>query len=196
MADPVTVLAGVATNVLVESVKWLFTKAADALKQWRERRDAEPEGAAPSPKPAEAEAAPPVDPAPPEIIEGKLAPLEVDAAAMERLSGEIKDLRRALGDYAEGIEEIRPDDAELLETADGLRRLLEAVYNQRITFKGEDRPPSGPIVEGTVDVGKVQGHAAAVKARLVRSGRIRAEAKAESVEKDAELYGVEVDEIG
>jgi hypothetical protein len=184
MVDPATALAGVATNVLVESVKWLFTKAGDALKRWRDLHDAKT-----------TEPSHPIDKGPSDIFEGEVSDLSVDTAAVERLEQEIKDLRRVLGDYVDGIEEIRPDDPELLETADGLRRMLEAVYHQRITFKGEDRPPSGPIVEGTVNVEDVQGHAAAVKARLISSGRIRGEATATRVEQGGELYGVEVEEI-
>jgi len=184
MVDPVTTLAGVATTVLTEGVKWLFTQAGDALRRWRERREAKT-----------AEPPPPADPGSPEIFEGELGPLTMDTNVVERLAADIKDLRRVLMDYAEGVEEVRPDDHELLQTADGLRRVLEAVYRQRITFRGEDRPPSGPIVEGTVDVEEVQGHVAAVKARLISSGRITGTAKAARVEKGGELYGVEVDEI-
>jgi hypothetical protein len=43
-----------------------------------------------------------------------------------------------LGNYAGGIKEPNPDDRELAEPADALRRALDVVYRQRITFKGED----------------------------------------------------------
>jgi hypothetical protein len=50
------------------------------------------------------------------------------------------------------------------------------------------------VVEGKINVRTVEGVAAAVVARLIASGRISAEATADSVK--GELYGVKVDTIG
>jgi hypothetical protein len=85
-------------------------------------------------------------------------------------------------------------DAELLAKTDALRRLLEAILQERITLKGESRPPSGPVVRGSIDVEQVAGCAAAVRARRITGGRVEAEAN--RVESEGEFIGVDVDEIG
>jgi hypothetical protein len=82
------------------------------------------------------------------------------------------------------------------ERADALRRLLEAAYGQRITFRGEQRPPSGPLLIAEIDVRQVAGDAAAVRVRQMNGGEIRASAKAERVEEDGRLSVIEVDRLG
>jgi hypothetical protein len=98
-----------------------------------------------------------------------------------------------LGNYANGLQDVDPADTETLEAADALRRLLEVIYGQRITFKGEERPPSGPLVIGRAEVEKVIGDVAGVRARVVR-GRVEGEIKAREV--TGRASGVEADTIG
>jgi hypothetical protein len=112
------------------------------------------------------------------------------------VENELREIRRLLADYADGIEVPKPGDHLVAEQADALRRLLEAVYGQRITFKGEQRPPSGPLVIGEIDVKQVAGDAAAVRAKVISSGEVRGSAKAERVEEGGKLTGVETDHIG
>jgi hypothetical protein len=49
-------------------------------------------------------------------------------------------------------------------------------------------------VTGILDIGELEGHAAAIKARIV-SGNVTGTATAHTVREGAELYGVEADEI-
>ena len=100
-----------------------------------------------------------------------------------------------LGNYANGLEDPSPNDRELAEAADGLRCALEAVYRQRITFRGEVREPSGPVVMGRADVETVAGEVAGVRARLLHSGRILGTARATKVEAGGKLAGVDIDTL-
>jgi hypothetical protein len=183
MADPFSaaVLGGV---VLTQGIKFLYAQAGEVLKRWRERRET---GG------ASAEAA---TLRPPEgLLNGTVEPVEPRDDYAERLEGDLREARKLLADYADGIEVPQPGDHLVTEQADALRRLLEAVYGQRITFRGEHRPPSGPLVTGEVDVERVAGDAAAVRAKVISSGEIRGSAKAKVVEAGAKLTGVEIDEI-
>jgi hypothetical protein len=178
--DPLTlgVLGGVA---LSEGIKFLYGQATELLKRRRERKDAK-------------KAAEPVQT--PEL-EGELRqPLEVDAEALERLAPDLLELRRELNDYADDLKPVDPEDPQLLATADAVRQILEAVYHQRITFRGEQRDASGPLVEGRVDVTTVAGYAAAVRAKSVTSGTVRGDAEADEVQEGGRLIGVDIDRIG
>ena len=130
------------------------------------------------------------------VLEGTVEPVEPRDDHADLLEQELRETRRLLADYAEGIEVPEPGDHLVAEQADALRRLLEAVYGQRITFKGEHRLPSGPLVTGEIDVKQVAGDAAAVRAKVISSGEVRGTAKAERVEEGAKLSGVEADHIG
>lgn len=184
MVDPFSVgaLGAVAAT---EGIKFLYTQATEVIKRWRDRKAG---------KEVEAQSPIPVDR--PDLLEGELAPPKVNFEAAERLQDDIKQLASVLGSYANGLEEPDPDDRELAAAADGLRRALEAVYGQRITFKGEAREPSGPVVTGRAEVETVAGDVAGVRARLIRNGRIVGEARATEVKEGGTLSGVDVGEIG
>jgi hypothetical protein len=182
-------LAALSAVTLTEGVKFLYGQAGEILKRRRERKKAEEEGRpVPAPEPVEI----------PDqgILEGELAPAIVDLETVERLEEDLKVLSQRLGNYAGGIEEVDPGDQELLQTFDALRRVLEAIYQQRITFKGEDRPPSGPLVEGRVDVGDVAGYAAAVRSDVIESGRVQGTLTAKEVKPGGEAVAVDVKRIG
>lgn len=182
-------LAALGAFTLTEGVKFLYGQAAEILKRRRERKKAAEEG---RPVPAATAVAIQDQGA----LEGELAPAMIDFEAVERLEEDLKVFSQRLGNYAGGIEEVDPADQELLRTVDALRRALEAIYQQRITFKGEDRPPSGPLVEARVDVGEVAGYAAAVRAEVIESGRVTGTLTAKEVEQGAEAVGVDVKRIG
>ena len=79
---------------------------------------------------------------------------------------------------------------------DALRQCMEAVYQQRFTFKGEERPSSGPMVKGKINVKEVAGHVAAVRAKSIEEGDIGVDVTVDSVGKGAEVVGVDADTIG
>ncbi|MEU9688654.1 hypothetical protein [Amycolatopsis japonica] len=173
MADPLT-LSVLGAAALTEGIKFVYNQATELLKRRRE-------------KSAEALDVP--------ALEGELAPLEPDSAVLDRVEPDLRELRKVLQDYVDEIEPINQGDQRLLETTDAVRRLLEAVYRQRITFRGEQRPASGTIVEGTVDVATVSGYAAGVRARVVGGGaHVRGTIRVDEVTGTA--VGVDLDRIG
>lgn len=176
-------VAALGALAVTEGIKFLYGQAAEVLKRWRARKAGREEDAqAPIPVLDE------------DLLEGKLTPPKVDFDALERLHEDVKSLARVLSNYASELDEPDPSDEELATTADSLRRALEVVYGQRITFKGEQREPSGPVVIGRADVDKVVGDVAGVRAGLVKSGRVEGTLKAKEV--TGKGAGVEVDTIG
>jgi hypothetical protein len=136
--DPLSlgVLGGAA---LTEGIKFLYGQVTELLKR---RRDKTGMTAGTAVEPAVVSA---VQPA---VLDG---PLEkpVDQAAVEDNQARLLELRRALGDYADGLAEPDPADPRLLEQVAALRGLLELVYGQHVTFRGEQRPATGsPLPAG------------------------------------------------
>ena len=189
MAEPIT-LAVVGTIALTEGIKFLYNQAGELLKHWRARRD---DAANPA---AQSEKIQPTDVRLPLAFEGQLVEPKIHLEALEQLADDLRDTRKELSDYADGIEPVDNKNETLLAKTDALRRLLEAVYQQRITFKGEKRPSSGPLVEGHIDVKQVAGYASAVRAKKIASGTVIADAKAERVEPGGQFIGVDVDSVG
>jgi hypothetical protein len=189
MPEPLT-LAAVGTVVFSEGIKFLYGQAAEVLKRWRERKSTPPTDAAP----AKPEAWPPN--APP-ILEGALAPPTVHFDRLEPLAGTMRELWNGLSAYAQGLEDVDVTNADLVMKADALRRQLEMVFGQRITFKGESREPTGtPVVFGKADVEELAGEAAGVVAGTITLGEIRGEVTVKRVEAGGKAYGVKVDRIG
>jgi hypothetical protein len=188
MVEPLT-LSAMGVVALTEGIKFLYGQAGEVLKRHREREKAAEEGR-PEGKPE------PLRIEDPGILAGELEPVVIDFEAAERLNEDIKALSARLGNYANGLEEVDANDAAVLEATDALRRGLEAIYQQRITFQGEERPPSGPLVEGRIDIDEVAGYAAAVRAETIEGGRIGGEVKAKRVEPGGEAIGVDVKRIG
>jgi len=173
MADPLT-LSVLGAAALTEGIKFVYNQATELLKRRREKSADTPEVPA---------------------LEGKLAPLDPDPVVLDKVEPDLRELRKVLQDYVDEIEPISAQDERLLETTDAVRRLLEAVYRQRITFRGEQRPASGPVVEGTVDVATVAGHVAGVRAKVVGGGaHVRGAVRADEVTGTA--VGVDLDRIG
>jgi hypothetical protein len=116
---------------------------------------------------------------------------------VEQLEQELRDLRKAVADYADGTDEVNLGDAGLMETVDALRRAMEAVYGERITFKGEPGPVSGgQRAVGEVDVREVRGSVTGLRARRIISGTAIGKVKADFVAPGAEAIGLSVDTLG
>jgi hypothetical protein len=185
MVDPLS-LGAIGGVALTEGVKFLYAQAGEVLRRWRERPRTD--------SPASDAALRP----PGELLDGEVEPTEPDLDRVGAVERELRDIRRSLAVYADESdpEPVDPTDGPLLEQVDVLRRLLEVVYGQRITLKGESREPSGPLVEGEIDVDQVAGDAAAVRARVIESGQVKGSAKAKRVERGGRLSGVDTDRIG
>ena len=195
MAEPIT-LAAVGAIVLTEGIKFLYNQCGEVLKHWRDRRDAAKKADAANQKIEQPKPIEPVNITLPDAFVGQLASPQIHYDAVEELEEQMRDLRKELSSYTDGTDLIDTSDEELLKKTDALRRILEAVYQQRLTFKGEQRPSSGPLVEGHIDVETVKGYVAAVRAKRILDGHVRADVKANSVENAGQVIGVDVDTIG
>lgn len=184
MTDPLSA-AALGAIAITQGIKFLYEQAGEVLKRWRERRD-----------PGTVTAGSAALRTPEGLLAGTVDPVEPRDDVTQSLRHELSEARKALADYADGIEVPQPGDQHVVAQADALRRLLEAAYGQRITFRGEDRPLSGPLVTGEIDVRQVLGDAAAVRAKKITSGNVRGVVHSERVEEGARLTGVEADDVG
>jgi hypothetical protein len=176
-------LAGLTAAAFAEGIKFLYDQAGEALKRRHAKHDAS--------------AAEPIAVERPDIIEGKLAPLVVDRAEAERRAADLERLWSTLALYVQGVRPVDPADTDLIAAAGGLRSALEDVFHQRITFAGEDREPSGPIVRGTAKAETVRGEQVGVRAkRITGDARVEGEATATSVEEGGVQAGLKADTIG
>jgi hypothetical protein len=178
MTDPFTVTA-VGATVLSEGIKFLYGQAGELLKRWRERRDGQTPTVAADLR------------VPPGILAGTVSAVTPNDQILDRVHAELSDLRKDLLDYAEG-EPVDPADSAAAANFDALRRIVEVIYGQRITLTGEDREPSGPLVEAEVNVDSVRGDVAALRARAVKAGTVRAKATGKNVEPGGRLSAVEL----
>lgn len=189
MLEPIT-LSALGATALIEGIKFLYGQAGEVLKRWRERKDAASKEAVPL---AQTET---IEIKLPSIFEGQLSIPQIHFEAVKRVDEQLRELRKDLSDYAEGTETVNTTDESLLRRVDALRQLLEAVYQQRLTFKGEQRPPSGPVVKGEIDVEEVAGYAAAVRAGMITNGEVSGHLKVKRVGPGGQAIGVDVDKIG
>ena len=185
MADPLT-LTAVGAVVLTEGIKFLYQQAGEVLKRWRERKDA---GKSATTEPAEVEL-------PSTAFDGQLERPQVNLEAVERLEQDLRDLRAAVADYAQGIDNVDPRNEQLLQTTDALRHAMEAVYGQRITFLGEPRAASGPSAVGEANVDEVLGYVAGLRASKIVGGSVTGRVTAKRVEAGGQAIGLDVGTIG
>jgi hypothetical protein len=130
VVEPVSLgaLGGVA---LTEGIKFLYGQATELLKRRRDR--AERRGAEAMTVPVESAA----------VLDAPMAPTRVDLDVVAGNEGRLRALRRELGDYADGLADANPSDRQLLAQVAALRGLLELAYGQYLTFRDEQRPPTG-----------------------------------------------------
>jgi hypothetical protein len=180
---------------LTEGIKFLYGQAGELLTRWRARKaEAAPDATAPA---GTASGQAPVEiELPAAAFQGTLTPVVVGFDVLDRLQNQIKDLSKDLAPYAGGFDEVDPSDRDLLDRVDALRLALEAVFGQRLTFVGENRPGSGtPVVAGEAFVREIAGRVAGVHARVI-SGSVTGVVRAEHVLEGGEAYGVDADVIG
>jgi hypothetical protein len=192
MPEPVTTitLAAVGMAAITEGIKFLYGQASELLKWRREKRKAaEGAQAAPSPQPT-------LMPRP-DVFEPGPAQPSVDEGALERLAEPMGELCDKLSGITAGYTEIDPGDATLLTRVDALRKALEVVTGQRLTFQGEKRPGAqGPVVRGTANVDEVLGYAAGVAAGRIMGGTVEGEVRTKKVGPEGKAIGVQATEIG
>lgn len=176
MPDPIT-LAALSAVALTEGVKFLYGQAGEVLKRRREREAAEAVAL-------------------PDVFESPPGPLRIDRERADALEPELRELRQALSEFGQGIDEIDPGDQDVIRLVDALRRTLEAVFSQPIVFQGEHRPSAGVQVTGEATVETVRGYVAGIRARRLRSGQAAGRVRAATVEGQGQAVGLDAGTVG
>jgi hypothetical protein len=148
--------------VLAQGIGFLYGQVTELLRRRRDRKEAATAAPLEVPPAAESE----------ELLAGELKPGPVDEQALEKHVDQLAKLRGLLLPYGEGDLPIDPANGQLVEQASALRALLEQVYGQHITFRGEQRPAAGTaLARGAGDVGQYANQVIASGERAVAVGR-------------------------
>jgi hypothetical protein len=170
--------------VLTEGVRFLFDQASQLIRAARERKQAK-----------DSQPIIEVNVVDAGVLDGPV-PSTVDGQLLDQENRRLIALAGALAPYASGDAEIDPEDGDLVASAADLRALLEALYGQRITLRGENREPSGTRVDVRQALGAVRGSAVGVEADGVRDASITVTQDATSVESGGSVTGVRLGRIG
>lgn len=188
VVDPLSLTALTAT-ALTGGITFLYGQATEILRRRHERKQARARGEQPAIEPI------PVGDS--GALEGTLAPLRVDPEAEDQLADVVAKLRRELSDYGEGLAEVDPSDRRVLSQVAALREALESIVGQRITFRDEQREPSGtPVVHGSADVGAIRAALTVVETEDVLGGRVEGTLRADVIEGDADVKVVKTRNVG
>jgi hypothetical protein len=177
MADPIglTVLGSAAS----QTISFLYAQAAELLKARREHRRAN----------AAASADLHVPIVPNEVLDRRITASMVDLMVLDAQHQLLVKLAGALAPYALGQTDIEDDDLELGENAGTLRALLEAIYGQRLTFRNEDREPSGSVVTVRQVLGEIEGTATGSAGDIGAGARLDVTQKADVIRAGGEITG-------
>jgi hypothetical protein len=192
MTDPVAALslATIGSLALSEGVKFFYAQAGELLKWWRDKHSSAGTG-------GESAAPQEVRVAPPQTITGGDFTATLNSVAVERFEQDIRALRKELSEYGDaGTEPVDAFDPALLGRIDGLRRILEVVYQRPLTFVGENRNEPDPTLDASIDIERVAGYVAGVRAAEINSGRVAARLRIKDAAPGAQVVGVDVDRVG
>jgi hypothetical protein len=179
MPDPFT-LSVLGAAAATEGIKFLYGQASDLLKAWRDRRK---DGGGPT------ELAVPIRSS--KDLEGTPTQMPPDPAIVEQHLDELIELSAKLSSYDAGHREVDVDDAALAEAFARLRSLLEAIYHQRLTFDGEQRPATGTEVTVNQVIDELYGSATGMNARVRAGAHAHVDQAVKSLMPGAELKGYE-----
>jgi hypothetical protein len=148
MDDP---LAGVASTVLIEGVKFLYQQATEVLQAWRARR-------------GDRQAPPPSVVRPPgTVLVERPRPLPGPTGP------EIAEALQELKDLVEPVRDgkVNPEEIAARRAVAGLRELLEVIVGTPITLTGEP-PRTVAVSDVDVVVQRVAGEVVGVRADLAK----------------------------
>ena len=120
-------LSPLGTMVLQAGVKFLYEQATAALRRKSEPRADAPQAAVRLPP----------------IFDGVPAPLSYHVDKVEALEEPLRKLSETVSKWASGAEPVNPANPELIMATAALRLAMEQVFQQRLTFKGEQRSNDG-----------------------------------------------------
>lgn len=187
MADPLS-LAVVGGVALTEGIKFLYGQVSKIL----ERRAARIEADA---KQAELKKSEPANIQLPDTFQGQLSSPEIDFDEVERQYKSLLSLRGKLVNYADGTLKADPKDSDLISDVDVLRQVLESIYKQRITFKGENREQSGTRVTSKVKVGQVAGKFVVVRIGDARNVDVHSEVEIDNITETSDTVLTDIGSI-
>lgn len=176
MADPLT-LSVLSAAALTKGIDFLYGQASEILKSRRERKREEAQVLTPGEC---------------DVLDGALSPARVEPVALERFGDDIAGLQAALREYISGDKPVDPSDEALLRLADALRRTLELVLAQRITFVGEQRQSAGTVIRVESEADDVAGYSASVRARYSPGSIIEVKRRTGVVRPGGEDVGVDL----
>lgn len=183
MPEPITTitLAGIGMAAITEGIKFLYNQAGELIK-WRREKRASAHDARPNLLPR------------PETILPPGAPPNINEEALNRLEDPVNQLCDKLSGVVSGRTRADLEDPALLGNVDALRRALEAILGQPLTFQGEKRADSqGPTVVGVVNVKDVEGYVAGVAAGTIKFSRnVEGHVRADKVGSTGTVIGVHV----
>ncbi|MFG2955875.1 hypothetical protein ACGF5O_19400 [Streptomyces sp. NPDC048291] len=183
-------LADLGTTALSEGIRFLFDQARALLDRRRSRQEGD--GAA-TDEPGDG-----VVRLPPAAFTGTLDTRRLDEAALAESVAALRQLRTDLFPFVDDEGSVRPGDVELLQRVDQLRRVLEAVYGQRITFVTEEgeRPASGTVVDTSIDIAQINAEVVGVSVGRVDGGRFSTRIRGQNVGPGGRVVGFRADSVG
>lgn len=180
MADPVSLVL-ISSTVLTEGIKFLYGQASKILERRAARKEAEKKAAAAqaNTEPAQVQL--------PDAFQGQLVSPQVNFDEVERQFQALRTLRGKLLDYATDVVTVDPKDNELIADVDSLRQVLESIYGQRITFKGENREPSGVKVTTKAKIDVIAGKFTGTNIEDADEGEFETDLDIKEIKDDAEV---------
>jgi len=152
-------MAMVAGSALPAAFTFLFAQLETLLARRREGRTQHAELTA--------------DQVPGELVGTLSLPLQPDEALLQERARELETYLHVLRTYAQDPSRVSPSDEALMAVLGQVRGALEEIHGQRLTFLGEDRPRSGPLVAGQYKV--VSGDLVGMDASDAIRGDVRVE---------------------
>lgn len=125
------------------------------------------------------------------ILDGDLQPLRLHPEAVRRRESDLLRLAGALGAYERNPGLIREEDGELVENLGKLRHILEEVYGQRFTLRGERRERTGSRIEQEAE--RLTGYMVGAQGEHARNAEVRQ--KAGHVEAGGWMIGTYTDDL-
>jgi hypothetical protein len=83
-------------------------------------------------------------------------------------------------------------DTEVVNATLALRETIEAIVGQRITFRGEQREPTGTTIAGSIRARELHGRASGVDFEGTPTGDLRGEVITDTAGAGADVAGVRV----
>jgi hypothetical protein len=140
-------LSPLGTMVLQAGVKFLYEQATAALK-----RKFDPRAGAPQ-----------APPHLPPIFDDVSKPLSYHVDKVEALEEPLRKLSEVVSKWANGAEPVNPANTELIMATAALRLAMEQVFQQRLTFKGEQRSTDGLLGQPLALIGELLDDVLALK---------------------------------